>query len=67
MSDSHVTLTGIITDDPELKITGNGVPVASFRIAVTPECATARPGATGRPRSSASTPGATWASTSPTP
>jgi single-strand DNA-binding protein len=36
MSESHVTLTGNLTDDPELKLTPNGVPVASFRIAVTP-------------------------------
>ena len=36
MADTHVTLTGNITDDPELKFTPNGVAVASFRIAVTP-------------------------------
>jgi len=36
MSDNHVTLTGNLTDDPELKITPTGVAVASFRLAVTP-------------------------------
>jgi single-strand DNA-binding protein len=36
MSDTHVTLTGNLTDDPELKITPTGVPVASFRLACTP-------------------------------
>jgi single-strand DNA-binding protein len=36
MSDNQVTLTGNLTDDPELKITPTGVAVASFRLAVTP-------------------------------
>jgi len=36
MADTHVTLTGNLTDDPELKFTGNGAAVASFRLAVTP-------------------------------
>jgi len=36
MADTHVTLTGNLTDDPELKFTPNGAAVASFRIAVTP-------------------------------
>ena len=36
MSETHVTLTGNLTDDPELKFTPNGVAVASFRLAVTP-------------------------------
>jgi single-strand DNA-binding protein len=35
MADTHVTITGNLTDDPELKFTPNGVPVANFRIAVT--------------------------------
>ena len=36
MADNHVTLTGNLTDDPELKFTPNGTAVASFRLAVTP-------------------------------
>jgi single-strand DNA-binding protein len=36
MSETHVTLTGNLTDDPELKFTPAGATVANFRIAVTP-------------------------------
>jgi single-strand DNA-binding protein len=35
MADTHVTITGNLTDDPELKYTPNGHAVANFRIAVT--------------------------------
>ena len=35
MADTHVTLTGNLTDDPELRFTPNGNPVATFRLAVT--------------------------------
>ena len=35
MADTHVTLTGNLTDDPELKHTPNGNLVANFRRAVT--------------------------------
>ena len=35
MADTHVTLTGNLTADPELKYTTNGAAVANFRIAVT--------------------------------
>jgi single-strand DNA-binding protein len=35
MADTHVTITGNLTDDPELKHTPNGAMVANFRIAVT--------------------------------
>jgi Single-strand binding protein family len=35
MADTHVTITGNLTDDPELKHTPNGNLVANFRIAVT--------------------------------
>jgi single-strand DNA-binding protein len=35
MADTHVTITGNLTDDPELKFTPNGHPVATFRLAVT--------------------------------
>ena len=35
MADTHVTLTGNLTDDPELKHTPNGNMVANFRLAVT--------------------------------
>ena len=36
MPDSHVTLIGNLTDDPELRFTPAGVQVGSFRLAVTP-------------------------------
>ena len=35
MADTHVTLTGNLTDNPELKFTPNDNPVANFRLAVT--------------------------------
>jgi single-strand DNA-binding protein len=35
MPDTHVTITGNLTSDPELKFTPNGAAVANFRIAVT--------------------------------
>jgi single-strand DNA-binding protein len=35
MADTHVTITGNLTDDPELKLTPSGQAVANFRIAVT--------------------------------
>jgi single-strand DNA-binding protein len=35
MADTHVTLTGNLTDDPELQHTPNGNLVANFRLAVT--------------------------------
>jgi single-strand DNA-binding protein len=35
MADTHVTITGNLTDDPELKHTGKGNLVANFRLAVT--------------------------------
>jgi single-strand DNA-binding protein len=34
VSDNQVTLTGNLTDDPELRFTPNGVAVANFRMAV---------------------------------
>jgi single-strand DNA-binding protein len=34
VSDNQVTLTGNLTDDPELRFTPNGVAVAKFRLAV---------------------------------
>jgi single-strand DNA-binding protein len=36
MADTHVTITGNLTDDPELSYTPNGTAVANFRLAVTP-------------------------------
>jgi single-strand DNA-binding protein len=36
MPDTHVTITGNLTDDPELAYTPNGAAVANFRVAVTP-------------------------------
>jgi single-strand DNA-binding protein len=36
MADTHVTITGNLTDDPELSYTQGGAAVANFRVAVTP-------------------------------
>ena len=36
MADTHVTLVGNLTDDPEVRFTPQGTAVASFRLAVTP-------------------------------
>ena len=35
MADTHVTITGNLTDDPDLRYTPNGTQVANFRLAVT--------------------------------
>jgi single-strand DNA-binding protein len=35
MADTHVTIIGNLTDDPELKYTPNGAAVTNFRVAVT--------------------------------
>jgi single-strand DNA-binding protein len=35
MPETHVTITGNLTADPELKFTPNGAAVANFRVAVT--------------------------------
>jgi single-strand DNA-binding protein len=35
MADTHVTITGNLTDDPDLRFTPNGHAVANFRVAVT--------------------------------
>jgi single-stranded DNA-binding protein len=35
MADTHVTITGNLTDDPDLRFTPNGTEVANFRLAVT--------------------------------
>jgi single-strand DNA-binding protein len=35
MADTHVTISGNLTDDPDLRFTPNGHPVANFRLAVT--------------------------------
>jgi single-stranded DNA-binding protein len=35
MADTHVTITGNLTDNPDLRFTPNGHPVANFRLAVT--------------------------------
>ena len=35
MADIHVTITGNLTDDPDLRFTPNGHAVANFRLAVT--------------------------------
>jgi single-strand DNA-binding protein len=36
MPDTHVTITGNLTDDPEVTFTPNGQAVCNFRLAVTP-------------------------------
>jgi single-strand DNA-binding protein len=35
MPDTHVTIVGNLTDDPEVSFTPNGAPVCNFRLAVT--------------------------------
>ncbi|HET9291197.1 MAG TPA: single-stranded DNA-binding protein [Actinomycetes bacterium] len=35
MPDTHVTITGNLTDDPEVTFTPNGAAVTNFRLAVT--------------------------------
>lgn len=37
MPNTHVTVTGNVVGDPELRFTPNGVAVASFRLASTPQ------------------------------
>jgi single-stranded DNA-binding protein len=41
MADTHVTITGNLTDDPELVYTSGGQAVCNFRLAVAPRAATA--------------------------
>jgi single-strand DNA-binding protein len=36
MADTHVTITGNLTDDPEVTFTPGGAAVCNFRLAVTP-------------------------------
>jgi single-strand DNA-binding protein len=36
MADTHVAITGNLTDDPEVTFTPNGAAVCNFRLAVTP-------------------------------
>jgi single-strand DNA-binding protein len=36
MPDTHVTINGNLTENPELRFTPNGAPVANFTVAVTP-------------------------------
>jgi single-strand DNA-binding protein len=36
MADTHVTITGNLTDNPEVTFTPNGAAVCNFRLAVTP-------------------------------
>jgi single-strand DNA-binding protein len=36
MADTTTTIVGNLTEDPELRFTPNGAPVANFRVAVTP-------------------------------
>jgi single-strand DNA-binding protein len=36
MADTHVAITGNLTEDPEVTFTPNGAAVCNFRLAVTP-------------------------------
>ena len=36
MPDTYVSITGNLTDSPELRFTPSGAPVANFSVAVTP-------------------------------
>ena len=44
MADTFVSITGNLTDDPELRMTPAGVPVVNFRVAVTPRVPDGRGG-----------------------
>jgi single-strand DNA-binding protein len=35
-NENHIVIIGNLADDPELRLTNNGTPVANFRVAVTP-------------------------------
>jgi single-strand DNA-binding protein len=50
MQDTQLTIVGNLVEDPELRFTPSGQPVAKFRIASTPRY---RDSKTGRERSSA--------------
>ena len=67
MADTHVTITGNLTDDPELSYTPNGNLVANFRLAVTARVKDGDSWRDGETSSSASTCGGSWPSTSPSP
>jgi single-strand DNA-binding protein len=55
MADTHVTITGNLTDDPDLRHTPNGQAVANFRLAVTARVKDGEGWRDGETRSSAST------------
>ena len=42
--DTQITITGNLVDDPELRFTPAGQPVARFRVASTPRFRTTPPG-----------------------
>ena len=44
MADTFVSITGNLTDEPELRMTPAGVPVVNFRVAVTPRVPDGRGG-----------------------
>jgi len=57
MPDTHVTITGNLTDDPEVTFTPAGAAVCNFRVAVTARIKDGTPGATATRRSTGSPPG----------
>jgi hypothetical protein len=66
MPDTHVTITGNLTADPELKFTPNGAAVANFRVAVTARVRDGNAWRDGDTPSTGSPAGGTSPSTSPT-
>ena len=66
MPDTHVTITGNLTDDPEVTFTPSGQAVCNFRLAVTPRVKDGDGWRTATPASSGSPPGGSSPSTSAT-
>jgi single-strand DNA-binding protein len=60
MPDTHVTITGNLTEDPELLFTPNGAPVANLRVAVTPRVKDRDGWKDGETSFSRSPPGGPW-------
>ena len=65
MPDTHVTIIGNLTEDPELRFTPNGAPVANFRVAVTPRVKDGDGWKDGETSFFRSPPGAAWPRTWP--
>ena len=67
MPDTHVTIVGNLTEDPEVTFTPNGAAVCNFRLAVTARIKDGEGWRDGDTSFTASPPGEPWPSTSATP